>query len=138
MPARTKKAALKKTAKAKKAKVVKKAAPKAPKAAKAACKPVPASKLPMRVEVVYKGRVQGVGFRFCAEKAALECGVCGWVRNEHNGDVKLVAEGPEAILLQTLECIRQSPVGRHIRKESVEWSACRNEFCDFRIEYHFQ
>jgi|APTNR8051073442_1049403.scaffolds.fasta_scaffold191318_1 acylphosphatase len=89
-----------------------------------------------RVEVTYKGRVQGVGFRFSAEQVALGCGVCGWVRNEHNGDVMLVAEGPESKLIAMLEGIRKCSVGRHITKEQVQWEPCRNEFNDFRIEYH--
>lgn len=106
------------------------------KAKPAPVKPAPA-RLNYRVEVTYKGRVQGVGFRFNAEKVALECGVKGWVRNEQNGDVQLVAEGSRAVLDQMLEGIRQCPVGRHIAKEHVRWEPCRNEFDDFRIEYHF-
>lgn len=90
----------------------------------------------MRVEVTYRGRVQGVGFRFNAEQVALQCGVTGWVRNEHNGDVMMVAEGRETQLKELLEGIRRCPVGRHIAKEQVRWEACRNEFCDFKIEYH--
>ncbi len=98
-------------------------------------KTAPAS-APKRVEVTYKGRVQGVGFRFNAEQVALGCGVLGWVRNEHNGDVMLVAEGPEAKLTAMLEGIRKCPVGRHITKEQIRWEPCRNEFDEFRIEYH--
>lgn len=90
-----------------------------------------------RVEVVYKGRVQGVGFRFNAEKVALESGVTGWVRNEHNGDVHLVAQGTEEQLLGMLEGIRKCPVGRHITREKIVWGPCCDAFNDFRIEYHF-
>ena len=95
-----------------------------------------AGSAPKRLEVTYKGHVQGVGFRFCAEKAALEHGVTGWVRNEHNGDVMLVAEGGERSLMALLESIRNCPVGRHIRKEQIRWSPSLKEFDDFRIEYH--
>lgn len=117
----------------------KKSVPAASRAAaskKAAARKVPSASAAKRVEVTYKGRVQGVGFRFSAEQVALGCGVCGWVRNEHNGDVMLVAEGPEAKLNAMLEGIRKCPVGRHIIKEQVRWEPCRNEFDDFRIEYH--
>ena len=92
---------------------------------------------PARVEVTYKGRVQGVGFRFNVEKAALACGVSGWVRNEQNGDVQMVAEGAKKNLLELLEAVRKSPVGRFVAKERIRWERCTNEFCDFRIEYHF-
>lgn len=112
----------------------------APKSSKKAPK-APAKKAagpPKRLEVTYKGRVQGVGFRFNAEKVALECGVTGWVRNEQNGDVMLVAEGPETALDALLDGIRRCPVGRHVRKELVRWEPFRDEFDDFRIEYHFE
>lgn len=136
--------------KSKKTAVKKKASKKAP-ALKAKAKAKPAAKstaamccgcgpaepsASKRMEVTYKGRVQGVGFRFNAEQAALGRAVTGWVRNEHNGDVTLVAEGRESSLLGVLDDIRKSPVGRHIQKEQIRWCPCRNEFDDFRIEYH--
>lgn len=89
-----------------------------------------------RLEVTYKGRVQGVGFRFNVEQAALVCGVTGWVRNEHNGDVQMVAEGAEDKLVGLLEAIRKSPVGRHIVREQIRWESSKNEFSDFCIEFH--
>lgn len=88
-----------------------------------------------RVHVVYKGRVQGVGFRYTAERIALETGVTGWVRNLPGGDVELMAEGRAEILRDTLERIKQSEVGRHIRRAATEWREYENEFSDFRIEF---
>lgn len=109
---------------------------KAPAVKKTASAAKAVSLMPKRVEVVYKGRVQGVGFRYTAEKIALECGVKGWVRNETNGDVKLVAEGVEKELNRLLAGVRLSVVGRHITKEKIAWSTYLNEFDDFKIEYH--
>ncbi len=45
--------------------------------------------------VTYSGRVQGVGFRYTAQRLAQGFPVTGYVRNLHSGDVELVAEGPE-------------------------------------------
>lgn len=44
------------------------------------------------------GRVQGVGFRFYAQRKARELGLAGWVRNCRDGSVEAVIQGaPEAV-----------------------------------------
>jgi acylphosphatase len=44
--------------------------------------------------VYYSGHVQGVGFRYSAQRLAADYPVAGYVRNLPNGAVELVAEGP--------------------------------------------
>jgi acylphosphatase len=49
-------------------------------------------------KVRYRGRVQGVGFRWTARNVAENYPVAGYVRNLPGGDVELVAEGePDAV-----------------------------------------
>jgi acylphosphatase len=59
--------------------------------------------------VTVAGRVQGVGFRFFAERAARELGVTGWVRNLPNGKVESLAEGEEDAVRRYLERLREGP-----------------------------
>lgn len=59
--------------------------------------------------VTVAGRVQGVGFRFFAERAATELGVTGWVRNLPNGKVESLAEGEEDAVARYLERLREGP-----------------------------
>ncbi len=47
-------------------------------------------------EVVFTGRVQGVFFRATVIEVAQSFAVTGWVRNERDGSVRLLAEGTVA------------------------------------------
>ena len=46
-----------------------------------------------RLRAIVSGRVQGVSFRYYTKKEADRLGVTGWVRNNHDRTVELVAEG---------------------------------------------
>ena len=48
---------------------------------------------PISQEIIFSGRVQGVGFRFTAQRFAVDLGLTGWVQNWPTGDVQLHAEG---------------------------------------------
>ncbi len=58
---------------------------------------------------IVSGRVQGVGFRFFARRAAREAGVKGWVRNLPDGNVETLAEGEEEAVGRYLELLREGP-----------------------------
>jgi acylphosphatase len=60
---------------------------------------------------VISGRVQGVGFRFFAERAARDAGVKGWVRNRPDGTVETVVEGEPDAVSRYLEWLRGGPLG---------------------------
>lgn len=50
----------------------------------------------VRRERVFRGRVQGVGFRYSTTKIAEHYSVTGYVQNLPNGSVLLVVEGDQA------------------------------------------
>ena len=49
----------------------------------------------LRQHIVFKGWVQGVGFRYRARHAADLYGVTGWVRNEPDGSVSMEVQGTQ-------------------------------------------
>ena len=56
-----------------------------------------------RVEIRITGKVQAVGFRFAAQREALNLGLVGFVRNEPDGSVVIIAEGEEQDLRRLAE-----------------------------------
>jgi acylphosphatase len=69
---------------------------------------------------VVSGRVQGVGFRFFAERAARKAGVFGWVRNLPDGRVETVVEGSDDAVERYLAEIRKGPHGSRVTDVAVE------------------
>ncbi len=63
---------------------------------------------------VVSGRVQGVGFRFFAERAARDSGVKGWVRNRADGTVETFVEGEPGAVARYLERLRAGPGGSRV------------------------
>ena len=71
---------------------------------------------------IVRGRVQGVGYRSFAEKAASVTGVSGWVRNRDDGTVEAVACGTKEQLDAFAGYLHQGPRWGEVR--SVEVSEC--------------
>lgn len=65
----------------------------------------------MRLHVLVRGRVQGVGFRWFVREAARELGLAGWVRNRPDGAVEVAAEGSAATIERLREQLRNGPPG---------------------------
>jgi acylphosphatase len=63
---------------------------------------------------IVRGRVQGVGFRYFAIRAAQQAGVVGTVRNLADGNVEAIAEGPPAALSYFRAALEQGPSYGHV------------------------
>ncbi|HXX01039.1 MAG TPA: acylphosphatase [Candidatus Acidoferrales bacterium] len=81
-----------------------------------------------------RGRVQGVGFRWFVEREAAMLGIAGWVRNNHDGSVEVLAQGTRDQLLGLHSRLREGP--RAARVDAVEVSDAQpvNGLSSFRIE----
>ena len=62
-----------------------------------------------------RGRVQGVGFRYFAEKTAERLGVSGWVRNDDDGSVEVYAVGNPEQLAELSGLLRLGPRWAEVR-----------------------
>lgn len=88
-----------------------------------------------QLQVRLRGRVQGVGFRYFTRRLARARGLAGWVRNEADGSVQAVAEGPRDDLEAFLEQLRQGPPGSHVQGATVAWAPATGAFADFETRY---
>jgi len=68
-----------------------------------------------------RGRVQGVFFRGETEGRALSLGLAGWVRNEPDGTVRAVFEGPRERVESMVDWCRRGPRGARVDDVEVVW-----------------
>ena len=82
----------------------------------------------------FTGKVQHVGFRWRAGKAAKAFGCSGWCRNNPDGSVTMEIQGTRAQIDLVLLAIRS---GRYIRIEhtDIETLMPDQDERDFRTEY---
>ena len=61
------------------------------------------------VQLLIKGKVQGVFYRATAKDVAEKLELTGWVKNTKEGDVEAIATGTEEKLQQFINWCRQGP-----------------------------
>ena len=79
------------------------------------------------------GYVQGVGFRASAQRRAAQLSLSGWVANQWDGSVKVVAEGPERALRQFLDWLQRGPSAADVERVDATWAEATGQFHGFHI-----
>ena len=87
-----------------------------------------------RVDANVRGRVQGVGYRVFAVREATYLGLDGFVANEADGSVRVVAEGPRSALASLLERLEDGPPAGFVDRVIARWEPARGIVAGFRIE----
>lgn len=87
-----------------------------------------------QLHVIFRGRVQGVGFRFNTQMIARSFPVTGFVRNLQDGTVELAAEGEETILQNFLKAIRESRLSHNIEELNADWKDAAGSWKHFSIK----
>ena len=88
-----------------------------------------------RLTVYFRGRVQGVGFRYTTERLSRQFPITGFVRNLQDGRVEIVAEGLESSLGQFLNAIQTSFLATHIEDLETVWTEPEKIFKRFEIRH---
>ena len=84
-------------------------------------------------QVLIKGRVQGVGYRYFAQDAAEAYGLKGWVRNLPGGGVECEVEGSRSGIEAWVEALRQGPSLARVEDVQVNWKPYAGQYTDFTV-----
>jgi len=83
-------------------------------------------------QVIYSGRVQGVGFRWTATRIAQGFEVAGFVRNCSDGTVELFVQGPDGEVEAMLEQLAETMSG-HIEKSDHSDQSVQSDLSSFSV-----
>jgi acylphosphatase len=85
-------------------------------------------------QIIFVGRVQGVGFRFTAYNVAKRYSLTGYVRNLLDGTVEMVAQGPSDDIDNCISDINQA-FGGYVRETKIEQIPPNPQCNDFKITF---
>ena len=88
-----------------------------------------------RLQAVVHGDVQGVGFRYFVQRKAHQLGLSGWVRNNDDGTVELVAEGARDELEKLRQAVEEGPRMAHVDRVDTQWSAATGTLGAFDLSW---
>ncbi len=84
--------------------------------------------------IIFKGHVQGVGFRFTARRIANRHNITGFVRNLPDGTVEMLAQGSANNVNECISDVEGSFTG-YIRKVEANDVPADPQYVDFKITF---
>ena len=88
-----------------------------------------------RLSASVYGRVQGVSFRYYTRREAANLSVNGWVRNERDGSVLVVAEGERTKLEELVNYLHKGPPAAIVERVDVDWSSGPARYSEFGVRW---
>ena len=78
--------------------------------------------------------VQGVGYRYFCYRKANDLGITGWVKNQPDGSVLILAEGDRSVVEAFIVELKMGPPGSSVSDVNVDWRHFSGETSEFKIE----
>ena len=86
-----------------------------------------------RLEATVVGRVQGVGYRYFVVREARDLDLSGWVANEPDGSVTVVAEGLRHHLVELVRRLETGPPAASVRHVVTAWLPATGRLVTFGV-----
>jgi acylphosphatase len=89
---------------------------------------------PVQYDIIFTGRVQGVGFRATTVSVAQGFAISGWVRNEPDGSVRCVAAGEAVELDRFVDSVKQAMAG-YVQEACIRKGPATDLLTGFHVRY---
>ena len=87
----------------------------------------------MQAHIFIKGFVQGIGFRGFVRSHGRKLGLTGWVQNDPDGRVEVLAQGPKDKLQILINLCEKGPFLSEVKSVEVSWQEKEENFASFEI-----
>ncbi len=77
--------------------------------------------------------MQGVGFRFFCHRLATGLNLVGWVRNNSDGSVTILAEGDRGLIEELIENLKAGPRAAVVKDVTIRWMPYSGQFKSFEV-----
>ncbi len=84
--------------------------------------------------ITVTGLVQGVGYRWFANRHSVALGLRGFVKNNYDDTVLVEVEGDRSLVEELIKQLRVGPRSAQVKEVLVEWSEPKNLFLGFSIK----
>lgn len=91
----------------------------------------------VRVHIFVSGIVQGVFFRANTKSEADLLEIHGWVRNNSDGTVEIMAEGQKGNIEQFIQWCHEGPPGAVVKNVRLTWEKNQGDFKSFDVVYYY-
>jgi acylphosphatase len=85
------------------------------------------------VNIIVRGLVQGVGFRYFVYDQAQSLGLKGFVRNLPTGEVEIEALGLRTFLDEFIQQVRIGPCSARVKDLTIHWTIVSRHYQGFGI-----
>lgn len=86
-----------------------------------------------RLVATVRGSVQGVGYRWFVQREASRLGLSGWVTNQGDGSVEVVAEGEVGVIEGFVTILGEGPTGAGVTEVVARYEPARGDNGGFEI-----
>jgi acylphosphatase len=84
-------------------------------------------------QIVVKGLVQGVGFRYFIYRHATNLGLSGFTKNLYDGSVEIEAQGNRSAIEELIKLVKVGPRSAQVTDLKIDWKESPNQYTHFDI-----
>ena len=84
-------------------------------------------------QLTIRGLVQGIGYRYYCYRAASSLGLTGWVKNNPDGSVLVMAEGDRSLVEELIKELKVGPPSATVTDVDVAWTEYTGRFRNFDV-----